>query len=52
VNVRKTLSTLAIVLVVFFVVSQPAQAATMVRNIGNGLAGGGESLISFFTQLV
>ena len=51
-NVRKILGTLAIVLLVFFVISQPGRAAMSVRSIGTSLAGAGQSMIDFVTQLV
>jgi hypothetical protein len=50
-NVRKILGTLAIVLLVFFVISQPGRAAMSVRSIGNSLAGAGQSMIEFVTQV-
>ena len=50
-NVRKALGTLAIVLLVFFVVSQPGRAAMSVRSIGNGLAGAGSNMIDFVMQV-
>jgi hypothetical protein len=50
-NVRKMLGTLAIVLLVFFVISQPGRAAMSVRSIGNSLAGAGQSMIDFVTQV-
>ena len=50
-NVRKMLGTLTIVLLVFFVISQPGRAAMSVRSIGSAFAGAGESLIDFFTQI-
>lgn len=50
-NVRKMLGTLAIVLIVFFVISQPGRAATSVRSIGNGFAGAGSSIIDFVAQV-
>jgi hypothetical protein len=51
-NVRKMLGTLAIVLLVFFVISQPGRAAMSVRNIGNSLAGAGSNMIDFVMQVV
>lgn len=51
-NVRKTLGTLAIVLLVFFVINQPGRAAVSVRNIGYALAGAGQSMIDFVTQVL
>jgi hypothetical protein len=51
-NVRKTLGTLALVLLVFFVISQPERAAMSVRSIGSALAGAGQSMIEFITRLV
>ena len=40
-NVRKILGTLTVVLLVFFVISQPGRAAMSVRSIGTSLAGAG-----------
>jgi hypothetical protein len=51
-NVRKFLGTLVIVLLVFFVISQPGRAAMSVRSVGTSLAGAGQSMIDFVTQLV
>ena len=51
-NVRKMLGTLAIVLIMFFVISQPGRAAMSVRSIGTSLSGAGQALIEFVTQLV
>jgi len=50
-NVRKILGTLAIVLLVFFVISQPGRAAMSVRSVGSSLAGAGQSMIDFVTQV-
>ena len=50
-SVRKTVGTLAIVLLVFFLVSQPGRAAMSVRSIGNGLAGAGSNMIDFVMQV-
>ena len=51
-NVKKILGTLAIVLLAFFVISQPGKAAMSVRSIGSSLAGAGQSVIDVVTQLV
>lgn len=51
-NGRKILGTLMVVLLVFFVISQPGRAAMSVRSVGSSLAGAGESLIEFVTQVV
>jgi hypothetical protein len=51
-NGRKFLGTLTVVLLVFFVISQPGRAAMSVRSIGNSLALAGQSLIDFVTQVV
>jgi hypothetical protein len=51
-NVKKILGTLAIVLLVFFVISQPGRAAMSVRSIGNSLAGAGQPMIDFTTQVL
>lgn len=50
-NVRKILGTLAIVVLAIFLISQPGRAAMSVRSIGNSLAGTGQSMIDFVTQL-
>ena len=50
-NVRKLLGLLALILVVFFIITQPASAATTVQNIGNTLAEAGNAIITFFTNL-
>jgi len=50
-NVRKILGMLAAVLLVVFVISQPGRAAMSVRSLGNSLAGAGQSMIDFVTQV-
>ena len=50
-NVKKALGTLAIVLLLFFVISQPGRAAMSVRSVGSSLAGAGQSMIDFVTQV-
>jgi hypothetical protein len=52
VNVRKFVGTLVVVLLVFFVISQPGRAAMSVRSIGSSLAGAGQSMIDFVTAVV
>jgi hypothetical protein len=51
-NVRKILGMLAIVLLVFFVISEPGRAAMSVRSVGSSLAGAGQSMIDFVTQVL
>ena len=51
-NVRKILGMLAIVLLVFFVISQPGRVAMSVRSIGSSLAGSRQPMIDFVTQVV
>jgi hypothetical protein len=46
VDVRNCVGTVVIVLLVFFVISQPGKAATSVRSIETSLAG---SMVGFFT---
>jgi hypothetical protein len=41
-----------VVLLLFFVISQPGRAAVSVRNVGNALAGAGQSMIDFVTQVL
>ena len=51
-NVKKILGLLAIALLIFFVVTQPASAAASVQNIGGILRDAANSITSFFTKLV
>jgi hypothetical protein len=51
-NFRKILGMLALVLLVFFVISQPGRAAMSVRSVGSSLAGAGQSMIDFVTQVL
>ncbi len=52
VNVKKVVGLLAIALLLFFVFTQPENAAGSVSNIGTTLRDGAESVITFVTQLV
>jgi hypothetical protein len=52
VNVKKIVGLLAIALLLFFVFTQPDNAAGSVTNIGTTLRDGAESVIRFVTQLV
>ena len=52
VNVKKTFGVLAAILAGFFVLTQPAQAATSVQSIGSQLREAGNSVITFFTGVV
>lgn len=50
-NLKKILGFVAIALVVFFIITQPAGAAGSIQNIGNILYNAAQSVTSFFTQL-
>lgn len=52
VNVKKIVGLSAIALLLFFVFTQPEDAAGSVQNVGTTLRDGAESVITFFTQLV
>jgi hypothetical protein len=52
VNVKKTLGVVAAILAGFFVITQPAQAATSVQSIGSQLRDAGDSVITFLTGIV
>lgn len=52
VNVKKIVGLLAIALLLFFVFTQPDNAAGSVTSIGATLRDGAESVIRFVTQLV
>jgi hypothetical protein len=52
VNVKKIVGLLAIALLLFFVFTQPENAAGSVSSIGTTLRDGAESVITFVTELV
>jgi hypothetical protein len=52
VNVKKIVGLLAIALLLFFVFTQPENAAGSVTSIGTTLRDGAESVIRFITELV
>ena len=51
-NLRKIVGLLVVVLLIFFVITQPGAAATSVTNIGDTLYNAAQSITSFFTRLV
>ena len=50
-NVRRLVGLLVLILVVFFIITQPTAAANTVQDIGSTLAAAGNSIITFFTAL-
>ncbi len=50
--VKKILTWGLLAFLVFFVVSKPANAAIVFRQLGNGVVDIGEGLSTFFTNLV
>jgi hypothetical protein len=52
VNVKKIVGLLAIALLLFFVFTEPNEAAGSVTSIGTTLRDGAESVIQFVTQLI
>ncbi len=51
-NVKKIVGLLAVALLLFWVFTQPDNAAGSVQNVGGTLRDGAESVIRFVTQLV
>jgi preprotein translocase subunit YajC len=47
VDLRKLLILLVVALVLFFLISQPTESATLVHNVLNALKKGAEALITF-----
>jgi hypothetical protein len=52
VNVKKIVGLLALALLIFFVITQPSDAAGSLQNIATTLRGWAESMTTFFTELV
>ena len=52
VNVKKIVGLLAVALLLFWVFTQPDDAAGSVQNIGTTLRDGAESVITFVTEIV
>jgi hypothetical protein len=52
VNVKKIVGVLAVALLLWFIFTQPDNAAGSMQNIGTTLRDGADSVIRFFTQLV
>ena len=50
-NVKKVLTYLAIAFVIFYLFTQPANAAGAVRNMFGGITTGAERLSAFITHL-
>ncbi|MEV4456748.1 hypothetical protein ACWEQG_22150 [Microbispora sp. NPDC004025] len=50
-NLKKVLTYLAIAFVIFYLFTQPANAAGAVRSLFGGITTGAESLSAFFTSL-
>ncbi|WP_165900428.1 hypothetical protein [Microbispora triticiradicis] len=51
-NLKKVLTYVAVAFVIFYLFTQPANAATAVRNLFGGITTGAERLSAFFTSLV
>ncbi|GGO12373.1 hypothetical protein GCM10011574_30790 [Microbispora bryophytorum] len=51
-NLKKVLTYLAIAFVIFYLFTQPANAADAVKNLFGGIGTGAERLSAFFTSLV
>ncbi|MEV7802439.1 hypothetical protein AB0O28_05785 [Microbispora sp. NPDC088329] len=51
-NLKKVLTYVAIAFVIFYLFTQPANAAGAVRNVFEGVTTGAERLSAFFTSLL
>lgn len=49
--VKKVLGWLAIAFAVFYLLSQPVEAANAIKAVGNGMVQGAEQLAKFFSSL-
>jgi hypothetical protein len=49
--VKKVLTWLVVAFLVFYLLSQPVEAAKAVRGVGDGLAHAASQLAAFFTNL-
>ncbi|ETK36447.1 hypothetical protein GCM10009530_49200 [Microbispora corallina] len=51
-NVKKVLTYLVVAFVIFYLFTQPANAAAAVKSLFGGVSTGAERLSAFFTSLV
>jgi large-conductance mechanosensitive channel len=51
-NLRRIVGFLVLALVIFFIITQPSNAADSVRTIGSTLRDAADSITTFFTELV
>ncbi len=51
-NVKKVLTYVAVAFVIFYLFTQPANAAAAVKGVFGGITTGAERLGAFFTSLV
>lgn len=49
--VKRVITWLVVAFLVFYLLSQPAEAAKAVKGVGNGLAHAAAQLAAFFTHL-
>ena len=52
VSLKKIVGFLVIALLIFFVITQPTAAASVLQSIGTTLRNAGNAVITFFTSLV
>lgn len=50
-NAKKLITVVAVVFVLFFLITQPGESATVVHNVLNWLKSGAESIITFVKNL-
>ncbi len=50
-NAKKLITLVAVVFVLFFLITQPNESADVVRNVLNWLKNGAESIITFVKNL-
>jgi len=52
VTIKKIVAWIVLLFIIFFILTQPATAASLLRSVGNGIADAVSALASFFQSLV
>jgi hypothetical protein len=52
VTIKKIVAWLVLLFIIFFILTQPATAASLLRSVGNGIADAVSALAAFFQSLV
>lgn len=51
-TIRRIIGWLVLLFIIFFILTQPATAASLLRSVGNGVADAVSALAAFFQSLV